>query len=166
MRFSNQRLRFDASSGHMTREQHEAKRSERNQYRMGPARNIKMKKQRRDQYDSHPSLARYRFRVPVSTLTLFTLSLVASSLLTASTMKSFLPSSRIPPFCIKGAQRRRSEGVTRAAAVPRSPSPPYLRFLLRGCYASLRRLFGLKLGKGDTWRRAKGRVTWTVRDRR
>lgn len=50
--------------------------------------------------DSQPSRARYRFLVPVSTFTLFTFSLTASSLLTAATINSFLPSTRIPPHCI------------------------------------------------------------------
>lgn len=50
--------------------------------------------------DSQPSRARYRFLVPVSTFTLFTFRFTASSLLTAITINSFLPSTRIPPLCI------------------------------------------------------------------
>ena len=47
--------------------------------------------------NSRPSLARYRFLVPVSTFTFLSFSLLASSLVTAATTFSFLPSPRIPP---------------------------------------------------------------------
>ena len=48
---------------------------------------------------SHPSRARYKFLVPDSTLVLSTFSLAASSLVTAATTNSFLPSTRMPPLC-------------------------------------------------------------------
>lgn len=64
------------------------------------AETVEEDKDEQKRVDLHPSLPRYRFLVPVSTFTVLTFSLAASSLLTAATMNNFLPSTRMPPLCI------------------------------------------------------------------
>lgn len=64
------------------------------------AERVEEDKDEQKRVDLHPSLPRYRFLVPLSTFTVVTFSLAASSLLTAATMNNFLPSKRMPPLCI------------------------------------------------------------------